>query len=106
MAVDAPPFNLTLDQLRQRMSAKWRAVDPDVLPLWVAEMDVMPARPILEALREALDRGDTGYAFGSGYAEAYAAFAAQRWGFGGFEPARSAVVADVMLGAVELLKLV
>ncbi len=106
MVANASPFDLTLDQLRQRTSEKWRAADPDVLPLWVAEMDVMPARPIVEALREALDRGDTGYATGAGYAEAYAAFAAQRWGFGGFEPARSAVVPDVMLGAVELLKLV
>ncbi|MGH8987907.1 MAG: MalY/PatB family protein [Acidimicrobiales bacterium] len=106
MAADASPFNLPLDHLRQRTSAKWQAVDPDVLPLWVAEMDVMPARPIVEVLRDALDRGDTGYAFGSGYAEAYARFAAERWGFGGFDPARSAVVPDVMLGAVELLKLV
>ncbi len=103
---DVSPFDLTLDQLRLRTSAKWRAAGPDVLPLWVAEMDVLLASPVLEALREALDRGDTGYAFGTAYAEAYAAFAAERWGFGGFEPARSAVVPDVMLGAVELLKLV
>ncbi len=104
--VDEEPFNLSLDQLRQRTSAKWRVAEPDVLPLWVAEMDVMPARPIVEALGRALDRGDTGYAFGTGYAEAYAAFAADRWGFAGFEPGRSAMVPDVMLGAVELLKLV
>ena len=100
-----PPFDLTLAQLRRRTSAKWRAADPDVLPLWVAEMDVMPARPVVEALREALDRGDTGYAFDAGYAEAYAELALERWGFDGFEPARSAMVTDVMLGAVELLKL-
>ncbi len=106
VVADVSPFDLTLDQLRLRTSAKWRAAGPDVLPLWVAEMDVLAASPVVEALREALDRGDTGYAFGTGYAEAYAAFAAERWGFGGFEPARSAVVPDVMLGAVELLKLV
>ena len=106
VVTDVSPFDLTLDQLRLRTSAKWRAAGPDVLPLWVAEMDVLLASPVLEALREALDRGDTGYAFGTAYAEAYAAFAAERWGFGGFEPARSAVVPDVMLGAVELLKLV
>lgn len=104
--LDLPPFDLSLDQLRRRTSAKWRAVDPDVLPLWVAEMDVVPARPIVEALKEALDRGDTGYAYGTEYAEAYANFAADRWGFDGFEVARSALVPDVMLGAVELLKLV
>ncbi|MHB1553054.1 MAG: aminotransferase class I/II-fold pyridoxal phosphate-dependent enzyme [Acidimicrobiales bacterium] len=104
MATDAPPFDLDIAQLRQRTSAKWATADPDVLPLWVAEMDVVPARPVVEALCQALDRGDTGYAFGTGYAEAYAAFALERWGFGGFEPSRSAMVPDVMAGAVELLK--
>ncbi len=106
VVADTPPFDLSLGQLRQRTSAKWRAAGPDVLPLWVAEMDVMPAPAIVEALRRALDRGDTGYACGSKYAEAYAAFASERWGFGGFDVARSTMVADVMLGAVELLKLV
>ncbi len=106
VVADAAPFDLTLGQLRRRTSAKWRAADPDVLPLWVAEMDVMPAPPVLEALRGALERGDTGYAHGTGYAEAYASFAADRWGSVGFEAARSALVPDVMLGAVELLKLV
>jgi cysteine-S-conjugate beta-lyase len=106
VAADLPPFDLTLAQLRQRTSAKWRAADPDVLPLWVAEMDVMPAPPIVETLEQALRRGDTGYAYGTDYAEAYAAFASDRWGFGGFDVTRSALVPDVMLGAVELLKLV
>ncbi len=105
MVDDAPPFDLTLEQLRQRTSMKWRAAEPDVLPLWVAEMDVMLARPIVEVLRQALDRGDVGYAYGTAYAEAYASFAAERWGFAGFDPGRSALVPDVMLGAVELLKL-
>jgi len=103
---DLSPFDLRLEQLRQRTSAKWQAAGPEVLPLWVAEMDVMVARPVVETIRLALDRGDTGYAHGAGYAEAYAAFAAARWGFDGFEVDRSAMVPDVMLGAVELLKLV
>jgi cysteine-S-conjugate beta-lyase len=106
MVTDEHPFDLTLAQLRERTSAKWRAAGPDVLPLWVAEMDVMPAAPIVDALREAIERGDTGYSFGTDYAEAYAAFASERWGFGGFDVARSAIVPDVMLGMVELLKLV
>jgi cystathionine beta-lyase len=106
MVTDVFPFDLALGQLRQRRSAKWRAVDPDVLPMWVAEMDLMPAPSVVEVLQAALDRGDTGYAHGTEYAEAYAAFAADRWRFGGFEVARSALVPDVMLGAVELLKLV
>lgn len=106
MLADAFPFDVALDDLRRRTSAKWQAADSNVLPLWVAEMDVMPAPAVADALRKALDLGDTGYAFGTGYAEAYASFAAERWGFSGFDPARSALVPDVMLGAVELLKLV
>lgn len=31
---------LTLDQLSRRRSMKWRQYPEDVLPLWVAEMDV------------------------------------------------------------------
>jgi cystathionine beta-lyase len=106
VATDGFPFDLTLAELRERTSEKWRAADAGVLPLWVAEMDVLPAPAIVEVLHEALDRGDTGYATGAGYAEAYAAFAEDRWAFDGFDPAHSAIVPDVMLGVVEMLKLV
>ena len=51
-----------LDVLRQRRSAKWQAYPADVLPLTVAEMDFALAAPIAEALREAVDRSDAGYA--------------------------------------------
>ena len=106
MTADEHPFDLSLEQLRQRTSAKWRAADPDVLPLWVAEMDLMLAPPVVDVIRSAVDRGDVGYSYGNEYAEAYAAFSEKRWGFAGLEVARSALVPDVMLGAVELLKLV
>jgi cystathionine beta-lyase len=102
---DNPLRTLTLAQLRQRTSEKWRAYDPDVLPLWVAEMDVPLAEPVAAALHAAVERGDTGYPFGSAYAEAVADFAAERWGW---RPAveRMRLVPDVMLGAMELLRLV
>jgi cystathionine beta-lyase len=103
---DVHPFDLRLGELRQRTSEKWRSADAEVLPLWVAEMDVMPAPAVVEALQKALARGDTGYATGAGYAEAYAGFAVERWAFADFDPAHSAVVPDVMLGIVEMLKLV
>jgi cystathionine beta-lyase len=38
-------FDLTLDDLRRRRSVKWRFKEPDVLPLWVAEMDVRLVEP-------------------------------------------------------------
>ena len=99
-----PLHELSLDQLRQRTSIKWRAHPEDVLPLWVAEMDVPLADAVVEAVTEAMRRGDTGYSAGTGYAEAYADFARDRWGWG-FEVDQATIVPDVMLGIVEMLKL-
>jgi cystathionine beta-lyase len=76
-----------------------------VLPLWVAEMDTRIAEPVREALETAIGLGDTGYPWGTGYAEAYADYAAQQWGWHP-EPARTALVGDVMTGVVEVLELV
>src|SRR4051794_29839510 len=97
---------LTLDRLRCRTSMKWRTYPEDVLPLWVAEMDVPLAGPVVRAVTEALERGDTGYPAGTAYAEALAGFAAERWGWDGLAVERTAIVPDVMLGAVEMIKLV
>ncbi|MFF7872539.1 MalY/PatB family protein [Streptomyces qaidamensis] len=97
---------LTLDRLRQRTSMKWRTYPEDVLPLWVAEMDVPLAEPVVRAVTEALHLGDTGYPAGTAYAEALAAFAGKRWGWEGLAVERTAIVPDVMLGVVEMLKLV
>ena len=101
-----PLRELDLEQLRRRTSIKWREYPPDVLPLWVAEMDVMVAEPIVQAMTDAIGAGDVGYPYGAGYAEAYAAFAAERWGWDGAGSAHTAMVADVMTGVVEVLKLV
>ncbi|MEE1940259.1 aminotransferase class I/II-fold pyridoxal phosphate-dependent enzyme [Streptomyces sp. TRM 70361] len=100
-----PLRRLTVAELRRRTSVKWRAHPEDVLPLWVAEMDVPLAEPVARALTEAVALGDTGYPAGTGYAEALAAFAAERWDWRiGTE--HTALVPDVMLGIVEVLKLV
>ena len=102
-----PLEGVTLEQLRQRTSVKWRHFPEDVLPLWVAEMDVALAEPISEALHAAVAQGDTGYpAGGRAYGEALAGFAARRWGWDGLDADRTAVVPDVMLGIVEVLRLV
>jgi cystathionine beta-lyase len=97
---------LTLDRLRSRTSMKWRTYPDDVLPLWVAEMDVPLAEPVVRALTEALALGDTGYPAGTPYAEALADFADKRWGWEGLAVERTAIVPDVMLGVVEMIKLV
>ncbi|WP_200941479.1 MalY/PatB family protein [Cellulomonas sp. Leaf395] len=94
-----------LEQLRRRTSEKWRHYPPDVLPLFVAEMDVPQPEPVVRAVTDAMRLGDTGYPAGTAYAEAMAAFAADRWDWT-VDVAATRLVPDVMLGAVELLRLV
>ena len=101
-----PLEELTLQQLRLRTSMKWRAHPVDVLPLWVAEMDVQLAPTVADALRTAIDNGDTGYPSGTAFAEAVSEFASQRWQWHDLEVSRTAIVPDVMLGIVETLRLV
>ncbi|MCB5163808.1 aminotransferase class I/II-fold pyridoxal phosphate-dependent enzyme [Streptomyces bambusae] len=101
--VTNPLEGLSLGRLRQRTSEKWRTHPGDVLPLFVAEMDVLPAEPVVRAVTEAMSRGDTGYPAGTAYAEALAEFAATRWGWDGVCVERTTMVPDVMQGIVEVL---
>ncbi|NBE81802.1 MalY/PatB family protein [Micromonospora rubida] len=101
-----PLRQLSLDQLRQRTSIKWRAYPDDVLPLWVAEMDVPLAEPVARAITDAVARGDTGYTAGTAYPQALAEFARRRWGWDGLAVERTALVPDVMQGVVEVLRVV
>lgn len=103
--MDNPLVGPGLEQLRARRSVKWRVHGPDVLPLWVAELDVLPAEPVRRAVIEAMEAGDTGYPWAPDYAEALADFASRRWGWRP-DPATLSMVPDVMLGVVEVLKLV
>lgn len=95
-----------LDQLRERRSAKWAMHPPDVLPSFYAEMDFAPAPPVTAALADALARGDLGYAHAevSRLGEAFAGFAARRWGWV-VDPASVVALSDVMVGVAELLRL-
>jgi cysteine-S-conjugate beta-lyase len=93
-----------LSELRRRRSAKWRTYPADVLPLTVAEMDFALAPPIRTALREAVDASDAGYSAAvPGLGEAYAGFAARRWGWD-VDPGAVTAVTDVGVGVVELLR--
>ncbi len=95
----------SLDELRAtRTSVKWRFHDPDVLPVWVAEMDARPCPPVVAAVSDALARGDTGYTWAPPFAEAFAAFAARRWGWT-VDPDEAVVVPDMMIGIEELIHL-
>jgi cystathionine beta-lyase len=93
-----------LDVLRRRRSAKWHTYPPDVLPLPVAETDYPLAPAVQDALREAVERSDTGYAMAEpALGEALAAFAARRWSWQ-LDPAAVTPVPDVGVGVVELLR--
>lgn len=99
-----PLTTLSLTHLRERTSAKWRRYAPDVLPLWVAEMDVELAAPIRETLERAIATGDMGYASGTAYTEALAGFASRRWGWE-VSPGQMTTVADVITGYTDILSL-
>lgn len=100
-----PLTALTLDALRRRRSEKWLTYPPDVLPLWVAEMDTPLAEPIKAALHAAVDAGDTGYPMPHRLPEAYAGFAGRRFDW---HPRASdmVLVPDVMQGIVAVLEAV
>jgi cystathionine beta-lyase len=95
--------SVSWEALRHRRSAKWRKYPPDVLPTWVAEMDFPLAAPIKRALREAVERDDTGYAYFEGFPEATAGFLAERlkWDV---DPAHISALPDVMAGVTECLR--
>lgn len=53
-------FDRVIDRL-QTESHKWHKYPPDVLPLWVADMDFRSPEPIIRALRERVEHGVFGY---------------------------------------------
>lgn len=89
---------LTLDEAacRRRTSIKWQHHEQDVLPLWVAEMDVLPAPAVAEELHRIATDGDLGYPVPGPYLEAIARWYGQ-WGAPA-DPARMAMVTDAMSG--------
>lgn len=50
-----------LARLRSLDGLKWNKFGPEVLPAWVADMDLPPCPAAVEAMRSYLDRGDLGY---------------------------------------------
>ncbi|MEM7275761.1 MAG: aminotransferase class I/II-fold pyridoxal phosphate-dependent enzyme [Actinomycetota bacterium] len=51
----------SLDQLRRLTGVKWTRHPADVLPAWVADMDLAPPPFAVDAVRDLADRGDFGY---------------------------------------------
>ncbi|MCP2169785.1 MalY/PatB family protein [Goodfellowiella coeruleoviolacea] len=99
-----PLSSVDLGRLRERRSVKWTEYPPDVLPVFVAEMDTPLAEPITAALTAAIGRGDTGYAAAGRLPEAFAGFAGRRYDWHP-DPTDIRLVPDVMTGIVEVLRL-
>lgn len=96
----------TLDALKARKSAKWGRYESDVLPLYVAEMDVEFAPPVREVLARAIATGDVGYRTGSAYEESLLKFAAERWDWPTLDVDRIIAVPDVISGYTDAITLV
>ena len=94
----------SLADLRQRKSEKWRGFPSDVLPLPVAEMDFPIAEPIKAALRDMIDRSDTGY-LGAipELKESFSTFAKNLWGWQ-LDANHVRIASDVGVAAVEILR--
>ncbi|MDR1512855.1 MAG: aminotransferase class I/II-fold pyridoxal phosphate-dependent enzyme [Propionibacteriaceae bacterium] len=73
-------FNVPLDVLARRRSMKWRRHPPDVLPLWVAEMDCYLSPNVQRAIQEALLIGDFGYHGPHILEPAWRRYARDAWG--------------------------
>ena len=95
---------MSLPDLRKRKSVKWRQFPSDVLPLPVAEMDFPIAEPIKAALRDMIDRSDTGYLgpFPEMF-EAFASFSQSRWNWQ-VDVLQMRTATDVGVGTVEVLR--
>lgn len=102
---DKPLTSVPTEHLAARTSVKWKAFDNDVLPMFIAEMDVNPAPAVVDAVTEAVRVGDLGYPMRERYPAALADFTQRRYGWS-FDTDLAVVVGDVMSGAMEALRTV
>ena len=105
MQLANPLTDVPYERLRTRTSIKWQHFAPDVLPMWVAEMDVDLADPIREALEKALRDSDTGYPGSTPFVESFVDFASARWSWPGLDAASVRPVSGVIPGYTDALLL-
>ncbi|MFM2103112.1 MAG: hypothetical protein RL740_199, partial [Actinomycetota bacterium] len=100
MKVEALP----LSEMRTHRSEKWRGFPPDVLPLFVAEMDFPIAEPIKQTLLEMVTHSDLGYLSSiPELGKAFAGFAKRRWDWQ-VNPEYVRLCTDVGVGMVEVIR--
>ncbi len=94
----------SLTELHHRKSAKWRMLEPDILPMGLAEMDFSVAEPIRTRLINMINGSDLGYGgFAPELGEAFSGFAKRRWGWEP-DPAQCWPVTDVAVAGMETLR--
>jgi cystathionine beta-lyase len=105
MQVTAAPFDdeIALERLRGRSSQKWKRYAADILPLFVAESDFPTPPAVAQALRNAIDLGDLGYAEPGAIGQAFAGFSSARFGYAP-DPDDVIAVPEVMIGVAEILR--
>jgi cystathionine beta-lyase len=97
------PFDaIPLERLRTRTSAKWTAYGRDVLPAWIAEMDVDLDPQIRDVLVAAVENGDTGYVSPRMLQPAFVRYVQHAFGWT-VDPARVIVAPDVLQALAEVL---
>jgi cystathionine beta-lyase len=94
-----------LAKLQARMSEKWRAFDPEILPMPFAVMDYELAQPIKEILTTLINNSDAGY-LGKipELPNALAHFAQLRWQWK-VDPSQVKIAPDVGVGVIEIARL-
>ncbi len=98
--IEAEPLSV----LRTRTSVKWTMFPPEVLPLWVAEMDYPLAAPVAGAMIERIAASDVGYAYSPlTLGTAFSSFATDAWGWTP-DPASVRMATDVSVTIVEALR--
>ena len=102
-ALRHPPYDFdAVDPAQRRTSRgeKWTQYAPDVLPLWVADMDFAVAEPIRRVVQHAVDTSDFVYPVHpapTDLPEIFAARARARFGWE-VEPRQVEILTDVMQG--------
>jgi cystathionine beta-lyase len=94
-----------LAKLQARMSEKWRAFDPEILPMPFAVMDYELAQPIKEILTTLISNSDAGY-LGKipELPVALSQFAQLRWQWK-VDPSQVKIAPDVGVGVIEIARL-
>jgi cysteine-S-conjugate beta-lyase len=90
---------LTEEKLRRRKTIKWNLFGPDVLPLWIAEMDFPTAPAVLDGIRACVANEEFGYppVGEDDLPRATADWCRRRYGWH-VSPGRVRVVPDVLKG--------